>query len=55
MPDVISGSHRGAVVHAEQVHRDRAVPRMAGHERVANEGEHSTAKRIPNTELWRTV
>ena len=36
--------HRGAVVHAEQVHRDRAVPRMAGHERVANEREHSTAK-----------
>ena len=44
MPDVISGSHRGAVVHAEQVHRDRAVRGMTGHARVANEREHSTAK-----------
>ena len=32
------------VVQAEQVHRDRAGRRMAGHERVANEREHSTAK-----------
>ena len=36
--------HREPVVHAEQVHRDRAVRGMAGHERVANEREHSTAK-----------
>ena len=37
-------SHRGAVAHAERVHRDRAGRGMAGHERVANEREHSTAK-----------
>ena len=43
------------VAHAERVQRDRVGPFIAGHERVANEGEHSTAKRIPNTELWRTV
>ena len=43
------------VAHAERVQRDRVGPFIAGHERVANEGEHSTAKRSPNTELWRTV
>ena len=47
-------SHRGAVVHAERVHSDRAGRGMAGHERVANEREHSTAKSIPNPALWRT-
>ena len=35
---------RERVVHAEQVHRDRAGRGMAGHERVANEREHTTAK-----------
>jgi hypothetical protein len=32
------------VVHAEQVHRDRVEQVGLGHERVANEREHSTAK-----------
>ena len=37
-------SHRRPVVHAERVHRDRSERGMAGHERVANEREHSAAK-----------
>ena len=47
-------SHRGAIAHAERVHSDRVEPFIAGHEQVANEGEHSTVKNIPNSELWRT-
>ena len=39
----------------ERVQRDRVGPFGLGHERVANEGEHSTVKSIPNSELWRTV
>ena len=48
-------SHRGAVVHVERVQRDRVGPFIAGHERVANEGEYSTVKSIPNSALWRTM
>ena len=52
---MISGSHRGAVAHAERVHSDRVGPFIADHERVANERQRATVKSIPNSELWRTV
>ena len=55
LSDVISGSHRGAVAHAERVHSYRVGPFIADHERVANERQRATVKSIPNSELWRTV
>ena len=55
LSDVISGSHRGAVAHAERVHSGRVGQVREGDEKVGSEGEDSTGKSIPNSELWRTV
>ena len=48
---MISGSHRGAVAHAERVHSYQVGPFIADHERVANERQRATVKSIPNSEL----